>query len=76
MPFEFVDYSKKRDLGGLRWMGVTKKELTEENGYECEFVIKVLAFGVYRLKGFHVLECATGKSGQVEIGQMINVQSV
>jgi hypothetical protein len=76
MPFEFVDYSKKRDFGGLRWMGITKKELSEENGYECDFVVKVLAFGVYRLKGFHVLECSTGKAGQVDIGQMINVQSM
>jgi hypothetical protein len=75
-PFEFVDYAGKRDLGGLRWVGVIRKEANEENGYECEWTCKVLAYGVYQLKGLGIWGIGDSNVTDVEVSQMVVVKPV
>jgi hypothetical protein len=72
--FEFLDASGKKELAGLRWVGVVRKEICEENGYECEFTCRVFAYGVYQLKGIIVWEPLDAKCVTIEMPQMIAVR--
>lgn len=53
-PVELVNDAKGEItlLMPCRWTGVTRKKVSEENGYKCDFTFTVMTPGVFQLTGF------------------------
>jgi hypothetical protein len=77
LPFRFTDIglqSRNEPYVGCRWVGVTRKAMSRESQFKCEFSFVAHTSGIFELPGFRVSTKADRTNEtQVWLSQMIQI---